>query len=129
MAKRNILIVEDNELQQTLYRALSRKFDLSIVMVKSCREAIEALKLSADYDLVLMDLGLADINGCDCSRKIRELDDERGTHTPIVAVTGHTSDDYKEDCFSAGMDGFLSKPFTVDQFGQTVDRWARLEQV
>jgi len=123
MSKRNILVVEDNDLQQALYSALSRKFDLTISMVKSCRDALKRIEESSDYNLVLMDLGLADINGCDCAQKIREIDGTRGTHTPIVAVTGHTSEEYKRDCFNAGMDGFLCKPFTVDQFGETVNQW------
>lgn len=127
--RHNILIVEDNELQRTLYMALSRKFNLSVEMVKSCREAVEALKQSDQYHLILMDLGLADTNGCDCAQKLRELERQRGTHTPIVAVTGHTSDEYRSECFQAGMDGFLSKPFTVDQFGETVDKFAKVERV
>lgn len=122
MAQRNVLIVEDNDLQQALYNALARKFDLRLKMVKSCKDAVQAVADDTEIDLILMDLGLADTNGCDCAAKIRELEKERGTHTPIVAVTGHTTREYQTDCFDAGMDGFLSKPFTVDQFCATLEK-------
>jgi CheY-like chemotaxis protein len=125
MTQRNILIVEDNDLQQALYGALSRKFDLNMKMVKSCVDALRAVSEGDNYDLILMDLGLADTNGCDCARRIRDFEKTRGTHTPIVAVTGHTTDEYKNDCFDSGMDGFLCKPFSLDEFGAAINKHAR----
>lgn len=125
MINRNILIVEDNDLQHTLYQALSKRFNLSLKMVKSCKDAVSAVETSNDFHLILMDLGLSDLNGCDCARKIRLIEKARGSHTPIVAVTGHTSPEYQADCHNAGMEGYLTKPFTIEQFGATIDKWAR----
>jgi CheY-like chemotaxis protein len=125
MKNRNILIVEDNDLQHTLYQALSKRFNLSVKLVKSCKDAVMAMESSDGYHLILMDLGLADLNGCDCAKKIRLIEKERGSHTPIVAVTGHTGTEYRIDCHNAGMEGYLAKPFTIEQFGATIDKWAR----
>lgn len=125
MKNRNILIVEDNDLQHTLYQALSKRFNLSLKMVKSCKDAVSAIESSDQYHLILMDLGLTDLNGCDCARKIRLIEKARGSHTPIVAVTGHTSHEYQTDCLNAGMEGYLSKPFSIEQFGATIEKWAR----
>lgn len=120
----NILIVEDNTLQQSLYNALAAKFGLSIQLVSNCVEAVEALGSDVEYNFVLMDLGLADLDGCGCTKKIRELEASSGRHTPIIAVTGHASEEYKQRCFEAGMDDFLSKPFTVDLFLSTLRKWS-----
>ncbi len=119
---RNILIVEDNELQRTLYTALSRRFNLKLNIVTNCKEAVEVLETNGDepYQLILMDLGLSDINGCECARRIRDLEIKRGSRTPIVAVTGQTSKEYENSCYEAGMDGFLSKPFSIEQFADTL---------
>jgi CheY-like chemotaxis protein len=125
MAQCNILIVEDNDLQQALYSALSKKFDLDLTMVKTSRDALKTLGENSSFDLILMDLGLADTNGCECARRIREAEVALGVRIPIVAVTGHTNDDYKRECFDAGMDGFLSKPFSVTEFFAVVKRFSR----
>ncbi|MBX3152948.1 response regulator [Candidatus Obscuribacterales bacterium] len=125
MAQCNILIVEDNDLQQALYRALSKKYNFDLTMVKTSREALETLHKNPTFDLILMDLGLADTNGCECSRRIREAEIDLGVRIPIVAVTGHTTEEYKNECFEAGMDGFLSKPFSVTEFGAAIKRFSR----
>jgi CheY-like chemotaxis protein len=122
---RNILIVEDNDLQHTLYNALSKRFNLELKLVKSCRDAVAAVEESDTYHLILMDLGLSDINGCDCAKKIRSIEKSRGGRTPIVAVTGHASEDYQADCEKAGMDGFLGKPFSIEQFSDAIEKWSR----
>lgn len=125
MAQCKILIVEDNDLQQALYSALSKKFDLDLTMVKTSRDALRILQGDSDFDLILMDLGLADTSGCECAKQIRAAELDLGVHIPIVAVTGHTTEEYKNECFEAGMDGFLCKPFKVSEFGATVKRFSR----
>ena len=125
MAQCKILIVEDNDLQQALYGALSKKFDLDLTMVKTSHDALRVLHDDSSFDLILMDLGLADTNGCECAKLIRAAEPDLGVHIPIIAVTGHNNDEYRTECFEAGMDGFLSKPFTVTEFGATVKRFSR----
>ncbi|MDZ4836971.1 MAG: response regulator [Candidatus Melainabacteria bacterium] len=129
MINRHILIVEDNDLQHTLYNALSKKFNLSLTMVKSGSDGVAAVEAADKYHLILMDLRLTDMNGCECAKQIRVIEKKRGSHTPIIAVTGHTSAKYQNDCKEAGMDGYLSKPFTIEQFSDTIENWSRKDLV
>src|SRR5262249_29784037 len=124
MTNRHLLIVEDHPLQQRVYQSLATKFDFSLRLASSCCEAVEAMEAQPHYSLILMDMSLADVDGCECTRRLRELDARHGQHTPIVAVTGHTVDEYKTMCMEAGMDDFLAKPFSIQQFEDLLERWA-----
>jgi CheY-like chemotaxis protein len=118
-----LLIVEDNSFQHSVYKALAKKFGFQLQMVMSCKDALAALDRPEPFAIILMDLNLSDTNGCDCAKLVREIDTQFGRHTPIVAVTGHTQDDSKASCLAAGMDDFLAKPFSLDDFKTMIDKW------
>jgi CheY-like chemotaxis protein len=124
MAEKRLLFVEDNSNQQALYKALSKRFGFKAQLVSNCREALKACQENEMYDLILMDMSLEEIDGCQCTGMIRDMND-LGKNVPIVAVTGHVSDEYRVRCIESGMNDFLPKPFGVDDFGAMLDKWTK----
>jgi CheY-like chemotaxis protein len=72
------------------------------------------------YDLVLMDVQMPRLNGFEATQAIREKEQERGGHTPIVATTAHASKEDQENCLAAGMDAYISKPINFEKSLQVI---------
>lgn len=123
MYKPRILVVEDNLMLQKLVSLLAKKNNLEADIVGTCQEALARCKSGTDYDIIFMDWSLPDTNGLDCTKQIRKLG---GRHIPIVAMTANAMYGDREECLSAGMDDYLGKPFTSDEFAQAVQRWLQL---
>lgn len=124
MAEKRLLFVEDNSNQQALYKALSKRFGFKAQLVKNCREAISACQENEMFDLILMDMSLEEIDGCECTGMIRDLS-EVAKKVPIVAVTGHVGNEYRVRCIESGMNDFLPKPFGIDDFGAMLEKWTK----
>ena len=127
--KRKILIVEDNDINQVIVKQhLSAHKTLS---AKSGIEALEALKkMKVTFDLILMDCQMPDMDGFEATRRIRRGEaGERYVNAPIIALTANAMKGDKEDCFNAGMNDYLSKPFDVQDLLEKVDYWAEKNAV
>jgi two-component system sensor histidine kinase/response regulator len=83
-------------------------------------QAIAALG-RADYDVVLMDCQMPDIDGYEASTRIRA--DQRRRRVPIVALTASATLEDRHNCLAAGMDDYLSKPVTLAQLAATLTQW------
>lgn len=118
-----VLAVEDDPTAQRLYSVLCSRFHFDLTIVPSCDEAIATLRI-LKYDLIVMDWHLAGLDGLRCARAIREDEEKTGIYTPIVAVTACAMPGDRETCLQAGMNDYLSKPFSMDQFSEIVERWA-----
>ena len=78
---------------------------------------------STSYDLILMDCQMPEMNGFEATRRIRELErDTRPGHTPIVALTANAMEGDRQRCVQAGMDDYMSKPFTEIALHETLLR-------
>lgn len=119
---RKVLVVEDNQTQQRLMQVLAARFALEVHLVSTGFEAVEAVQ-NQNYDLVLMDWHLPKMDGLETTRQIRQLESSKGRHTVIVAVTAQESDGNRKSCMEAGMNDFLSKPFSLDEFESVLTRW------
>ncbi|ALM91711.1 MULTISPECIES: ATP-binding protein [Alteromonas] len=122
--KRKILIVEDNDINQVIVKQhLSGHKTLS---AKSGIEALEALKkMKVTFDLILMDCQMPDMDGFEATRRIRRGEaGERYVNAPIIALTANAMKGDREDCFNAGMNDYLSKPFDVRDLLEKVNYWA-----
>ncbi len=87
-------------------------------------EALQALSRK-HYGLVLMDCQMPEMDGYEAARLIRKKESHSASasHVFIVALTAHAMKGAREQCLAAGMDGYLPKPFTLDQLKATLEHW------
>lgn len=105
-----VLVVEDQPIATRIARQLLQEHQCASDEAVTGKEALEKTK-NKEYDLILMDIGLPDIDGFELTRKIRKKVDAK--QTPIVAVTGHVSSEQRQACFDVGMQAIISKPLDV----------------
>jgi PAS domain S-box-containing protein len=115
-----ILVVEDNLVNQRLAVRLIEKQGYSAVAANSGREALAALTRQ-NFDLVLMDVQMPDMDGFEATRAIREREHDNGKHLPIVAMTAHAMQGDRERCLLAGMDGYVAKPIKSKELYSAIE--------
>ncbi|HLH01843.1 MAG TPA: response regulator [Bryobacteraceae bacterium] len=106
---RRILLAEDNLVNQRLATRLLEKQGHTVTVANTGREAVEKAA-SADFDVILMDVQMPEMDGLTATGLIRERERVTGQRVPIIAVTAHAMASDRSRCLSAGMDGYLSKP-------------------
>ncbi len=104
-----ILLAEDNPVNQKLMILMLKKMGHSIVPVSNGRKAVDAAKME-EFDLILMDVQMPEMDGFEATAMIRGHQKIAGTFTPIVALTAHALKGDREKCISAGMDDYITKP-------------------
>jgi CheY-like chemotaxis protein len=107
----NILLVEDNELNQILATKVLTGWNWNVELAENGKIAIDKLK-DKDYDLILMDIQLPEMDGYEATRRIRTTLRQPKSHIPIMAMTAHAMSSEEKKCYEAGMDGYISKPFS-----------------
>ncbi len=106
----DVLVVEDNEVNALVARGLLERAGHRPVIAATGEAAVAAVT-AGDFDIVLMDIRLPDIDGLEATRRIRGLADRRRAAVPIVAQSAQALHDDIEACLAAGMNDFLGKPF------------------
>ena len=121
-----ILVVEDNDVNQLVSKAMLEHLHCEVTMAGNGMEAIDAFT-SQVFDLILMDCNMPVMDGFEATRRIRALEQQKNlTPVPIVALTAHALDHIKQECFAAGMDGHLSKPFDVAQLDKVLRQFSSI---
>jgi len=105
----NVLLAEDTLVNQKLAIGLLKKHGHKVTVANNGREAVELLE-SQDFDVVLMDVQMPELDGMEATRIIRQREQQSGGHVPIIALTAHALKGDREQCLEAGMDDYLSKP-------------------
>lgn len=125
----HILLAEDNPVNQRLAVALLQDRGHRVQVVGSGREAVEAAK-HQQFDLILMDIGMPEMDGLQATAAIRRLQPQRdGPRTPIYALTAHAMQGDRERFLDAGMDGYIPKPVRPHELLATIEGWrAHAEQ-
>ena len=118
----SILLVEDNLINQQVALGILQIQGYSVTVVNNGREALEA-HAAADFDLILMDCHMPEVDGFEATREIRGRERASGKHVPIVALTANAMAHDREECLNAGMDDHLSKPFSMQTLQAMLDRW------
>ncbi len=121
---RRVLLVEDNPVNQELAREMLLSLGLQVDLAEDGRRAL-ALCGSEHYALVLMDCQMPVLDGFEATRRLRALEQagSKGARIPVIALTANALSGDREACIDAGMDDYLSKPFTLAQLAETVGRW------
>jgi len=123
MRRTRILLVDDNRVNRKLLAAVLEADGHRVDEAGSGREAVDGCRL-LPYDLVLMDIQMADMDGLAAAAAIRALGGRQG-EVPIVAISGEVDGDIAERCLAAGMNGHLPKPVSPGMLADAVTRWAR----
>ena len=123
-----ILLVEDNLMNQKVVMYNLKKLNCTITPVSNGKEALEIFK-NNNYDLVLMDIMLPEMNGYEITIEIRKFEKLNEIKNPvtIIALTANTFENDKEKCFSVGMNEYLSKPFTAQQLIKKIEKYIQSE--
>src|SRR5258706_4024121 len=120
-----ILVAEDNEFNVTLLNELFALRGYHVHIAGDGREAL-ALAMSGDFDLLLLDIHMPEMDGFEVVQAIREQERASGGHLPVIAFTARSGKADRERCLAAGMDDFLSKPVQADALWDVIDRVATL---
>jgi CheY-like chemotaxis protein len=117
----HILLVDDNRVNQQVALVMLKKWGHRIDLAGNGLEALEAVQRQ-DYDLVLMDIQMPEMDGVTATRQIRQLD-SRCASVPIVAITANAVPGDRERFLAAGMNDYLAKPIDRDTFRRIVHRY------
>lgn len=120
----NILLAEDNPVNQKVVLKVLEKRGHSVTTAANGREAL-ALVSRHNFDLILMDIQMPEMDGCEASAGIREMERTTGSHLPIIAMTAHAMKNDEDRCLAAGMDGYISKPIHVEELIRKIEEFAR----
>ena len=119
--KPTVLVVEDNPTNVLLARRLLEKGGFSVVVASNGREGLEAAKQQV-FDVIFMDVQMPVLDGCEATEEIRRLEGWAG-QVPIVAFTASVMTEETRQCFEAGMDDFIGKPFRIEQLVEKCQYW------
>ncbi|MFN3690122.1 MAG: response regulator, partial [Fimbriimonadales bacterium] len=122
---RRVLVVEDNPVNQ---KVVLRQLERWGVHAQVAPNGVEALRLfeEGDFDVILMDCQMPEMDGFEATRRIRERERVQGLpRTPIIALTANAMAEDRAACAQAGMDDYLAKPFKPEALQAVLLRWAQ----
>jgi len=127
---RKVLLAEDNPVNVEVASAMLEGLGLDVSRACNGQEALRSVQ-AGDFDLILMDCQMPVMDGFAATTEIRRHEQQRGRSRslPIIAITANALQGDRESCLAAGMDDYLSKPFTQQALGQTIGRWITLPRV
>jgi CheY-like chemotaxis protein len=117
-----VLLVEDHAVNRMLATRLLAKLGCEVEIAENGRIACERTS-QGDYDLIFMDCQMPEMDGYEATRAIREHELAQHRHTPIIALTANAMSQDRERCLEAGMDDYVTKPYSVADFERALQRW------
>ncbi len=121
LAGLKVLLVEDNLVNAKLATRILDKAGATVVWAVNGQTGVETWAQDS-FDVILMDVQMPVMDGFTATGEIRARESE-GAHIPIIALTAHALDGHREQCLTAGMDDFLTKPLKAAQMRDTVLQW------
>jgi len=116
----SILLVEDNKLNQTVVKFTLKRFGYLIDVANNGIEAVEKYR-EGEYDFILMDIMMPEMDGIEATKCIRDYEDGR-MRIPIIALTADIMIANEEKCLESGMDAHLSKPFEIESLFKVLEK-------
>ncbi len=117
-----VLVVDDHRVNQMVAQGMLKRLGYDVQVANNGVEGLEAFQ-KITPDLVLMDCQMPEMDGFEASRCIRNIQQESDVHTPILAMTAHSSEEDQARCYKAGMDGVLCKPLRLEELEVQLTRW------
>jgi len=122
MAKK-VLIAEDSSVIQNLTKKILMMQQYEITAVKNGKQVMQKLE-NEDYNVILMDINMPVMDGMECARKIRSLEDPKKSQIPIIAITGNARNYSEEQFKEVGINEYLPKPLNFDDLVETVKKYS-----
>ncbi|MFT5334466.1 MAG: signal transduction histidine kinase/CheY-like chemotaxis protein [Halioglobus sp.] len=122
LAGAHVLLCEDNEINQEVTRLHLKHLGCHTDVVADGQAGLEHFE-NGGYDMILMDCQMPRMDGFEATQRIRKIESQRGNSAriPIIAITAFAMEGDRGRCINAGMDYYLSKPFTIEQLAQTLN--------
>jgi len=120
-----VLLAEDNPVNQEVAMSMLDILGCDCELAENGKQVLAMLDNNC-FDLVLMDCQMPEMDGFEAAAEIRRQEaEDPGTHIPIIAVTANAMEGDREQCIAAGMDDYLSKPFSQLQLAEVLQRWCK----
>jgi CheY-like chemotaxis protein len=125
LSKQRILLVEDVKVNVIVATGMIHAMGHELDTAENGLAALEKLR-EKDYDIVLMDCQMPEMDGFQCTAAIRAGgSDVRNPKIPIIAMTAHAMSGDREKCLAAGMDDYISKPIESKLLAKAIHKWGR----
>ncbi|MDD2815196.1 MAG: PAS domain S-box protein [Thiotrichaceae bacterium] len=120
-----VLVVEDNIINQMVVRDMLTQMGCVVAVAENGKQALELMMQHGQYDLILMDCYMPEMDGFATSRAIRQREfySDEQPHIPIIALTANAMAGDRERCLAAGMDDYLTKPIKSEALRKTLSHW------
>ena len=119
LAGSRLLLVEDNRTNQKVATAILKKMGCDTIVAENGLEALEKFKTNSNFDAILMDCQMPQMDGYETARRLRLA----GCCNPIIALTASAMSGEREVCLAAGMDDYLTKPFRPAELAKVLRTW------
>lgn len=119
---KRVLIAEDSSVIQNLTKKILIMQHYDIDAAKNGKQVIDKVQKNK-YDVILMDINMPQIDGMECARQIRQMDDEDKKNIPIIAITGNALNYTMDDFKNAGINEFMPKPLDFDELVELVKKY------
>ena len=118
-----VLLVEDNRLNQIVAAGTLNKLGFDVKIVDGGTDAVEACR-HEEFDAILMDVMMEDMDGYQATAEIRSLELSRGVpHAPVIGLSARAMDGDREIALAAGFNDYLTKPLREDLLKDALVRW------
>lgn len=114
-----ILVADDSPVNQEVAGGLLEMHGHTVTLVDDGQAAVEAWR-AQEFDLIFLDFEMPILDGLAATRIIREEEAAKGTHIPILAMTAHALQTFRDQCFAAGMDGYVTKPIQLEELLEAI---------
>lgn len=121
MAKK-VLVAEDSSVIQNLTKKILEMQNYQISSVKNGKKVLEILD-DQDFDIILMDINMPVMDGMQCAKSVRALEDNQKSKIPIIAITGNAQNYSMDDFKQAGINDYLPKPLNFDNLVELVRKY------
>ena len=119
---KRVLVVDDNELNRMIAVEMLKPTGLEIDTAENGERALEMIQAQR-YDMIFMDHQMPVMDGVEAVRAIRQLEGEYFREVPVIALTANTGAEQQEQYAKAGMNGYLSKPFELEDIYRLLTKW------
>ena len=122
MPTKKVLIAEDSSVIQNLTKKILQFQNFEISTVKNGKDVLKALEKET-FDVILLDINMPQMDGMECAKAIRALDDTSKSQIPIIAITGNAKNYTDDDFKNVGINEYIPKPLDFDKLVYSVKKW------